>query len=133
MANFYTCDPDQLKILSVCFLEPATGEQERRGIELHARVHELAAIGGASYIGNIAALLTAAGKWRKLSCRDREAIGCYRTVQDAIGNGASFATGISALKKGSACYKAIGSEDQKNALAFLSCSIGAMNFSSGED
>lgn len=129
----YTCNPNTLAIASTCFLEPSSGEQERRAIELHARVKELSAIGGANYDGNIAALMTAAGRWRKFSCNQREAIGTYRTVQDSIANGSGISANINALKKSSRCYKAIGKEDQKNLLAFLSCSIGVFNKASGDD
>ena len=129
----YNCDPNALLIASKCFLDPNIGVEQRKAIELHARVKELQALGGANYAGNISALMLAAAKWRLMMNNQREAISTYRTVQDSVTNGSGIATDINSLKKASSCYLAIGSEDKKNLLAFLSCSIGVFNKSDGGD
>lgn len=128
----YTCNPDALLKSSICFLEPSSGEVEREAISLFARVQNLAALGGPNFTGNIAGLLIAMRdpngntNWREFSCTQREAIGTYRHVQDAIYDGATFATDINSLKKLATCYLAMGKEDRKNALAFLSCAISTL-------
>jgi hypothetical protein len=129
----YSCDPNVLIVASSCFIEPAMGDQYRRAIELHARVKELSALGGANYDGNISALMKAALKWRLFHCNQREAIATYRTVQDSIVNGSGISSNVNALKKSARCYVAIGKEDQKNLLAFLGCSISTLNKADGGD
>jgi hypothetical protein len=127
----YSTDANALLTVSACFREPAMGEATRRGIELYCRVQELIALGGANY-SNIGTLCTASGKWRTLAGDQRESIGCYRTVQDALQNGATISTNVSTLKKNAACFISMAKEDQKNLLAFLGAVIGDLNKAAGE-
>lgn len=139
LANYYLCDPNSILIASKCFLDPNIGVEQRRAIEIFARVQELQALGNSDgfnlpkidYSLSIAGLLTAAGKWRLLSANQREAISTYFTVQDSLTNNAVFSSDINSLKKNSACYLAIGENDKKNLLSFLRCAIGYYNVSEG--
>jgi len=138
-SNYYLCDPNSILIASNCFLDPNIGVEQRRAIEIFARVQELQALRNLEgfplptidYSLSIAGLLTAAGKWRLLSANQREAISTYFTVEDSLRNNAVFSTNINSLKKNSACYLAIGENDKKNLLSFLRCAIGFYNVNEG--
>jgi hypothetical protein len=129
MANpTYNCNANTLLIASSCFINPAMGHDMRLAIELYARVGNLMASGGTNYVGNLQKLKddAATNQWINLACNQREAIATYRTVQDALADGATFASDINSLSKAAKCYLALGIEDKKNVLAYLACALSAL-------
>lgn len=128
MPAIYSCNANTLLIAAACFINPAMEHDKRLAVELHARVGNLAAIGGTDYRNNLQKLLqdAATSQWLKLACSQREAIALYRTIKDAISDGAAFATDINSLTKAAKCYEALGIEDKKNVLAYLGCAISTL-------
>jgi hypothetical protein len=129
MADFYPRDPIALRKLSACYIEPAMGEPYREGIEIHAKVKNLQAIGGANYDTNLPALLLASGYYKTFVCNEREAIRTYVTVQNALQDGATFVQGtsVNGLKKSARCYEQLPKEIRKNVLLFLSVAINLVD------
>lgn len=128
MAN-YTCDLNTLLTNAKCFLEPCFGPEDREAIEIYLKIQNLKASGGADYTGagGLAALLIAAKQWQVLACNQRKAIELWMDMENAIFNGASFATDANSLRSGSACILCVGHEYKKAINSFLKCQLNSID------
>lgn len=120
------CDPNQLAIQAACFSANCLGPDDREAIDIHARVRELAAIGGTSYIGHLPQLLVDAKSWSRLDEDTRRTITLLLDIDNAINKGASFPTDINSLRRDSRCYLCLPWEQKKNVKLFLKCRLNLL-------
>ena len=125
-AQQFSCDLNTLLTESVGFLQPAMGESEIEGIDLYLRVANLAASGGANYVGDVTALTQAAAAWQRLSQVERKAIALFIDLQDAVDDGAVVSQTPNTLKIASTCYACLPKDVRKNTLLFLKCALSQL-------
>lgn len=128
MANQTTnCAPNVLLNRAKCFQKNCLGPQDWDGIEIYARVLNLAASGGSNYTGNTNALLKACKEYQALPSDQRKAIDLLLTLDNANDNGAVVSYDPSVLKKNAAGFISLGTELQKQVLLFLKCELAKLD------
>jgi hypothetical protein len=128
MAADYKSTLNDLKIAATCFMPQCMGEKERLAIELHIRLKDLAAVSnGTTY--TVASLLVAAKAWTDLRKDERQAIGLYLDLQNAIADSSVFPSGSTAngLKIDSRCVtQCMGEEQLRNLNLFLKWKLNTL-------
>jgi hypothetical protein len=122
-----SCAPSVLLSRAKCFEKNCLGPSDLEGIEIYARVANLAASGGDDYTGNINALLTACKTYQAIPGDQRKAIDLLLTIDNANDNGAVVSYDPNVLKKNAAGYISLGIELQKQVLLFLKCQLGKLD------
>lgn len=122
-----SCGPNALLARAKCFEKNCLGPQDWDGIEIYARVANLAASGGTNYTGNINALLKACREYQALPSDQRKAIDLLLTIDNANDNGAVVSYDPNVLKRNAAGLISLGTELQKQVLLFLKCQLGKLD------
>lgn len=122
-----SCDINTLISRSKCFQKNCLGEQDWEGIEIYARIQNLAASGGADYRTNFDALLLAAKAYQPVPSDTRKAIDLLLTLDNANDNGATVSYNPNVLKSGAARMISLGVELQKQLNLFLKCSLAKLD------
>jgi hypothetical protein len=125
MAN-YSTDPVQLRKNAACFMDDSNSNKNRRAIALFLKLQNLKAIGGTDYTNGqagLTALRLAAGKWLTFAKNERESIGTWISMENAIFDGAVINTNINQLKTNSRFYLPIPDENLDNLLLFVGALI----------
>lgn len=121
-----SCEPDALLARAKCFEKNCLGELDLNGIEILARVKNLAASGGANYT-TINALLSACRHYQALPKDQRRAISLLLSIDNANDDGANVSYNPNVLKGQAAGYIALGVELQQQVLLFLRCSLAKLD------
>jgi hypothetical protein len=121
------CSANALLVASACFSDQCLGPDDREAIQLVAMFHELAAVGGTNYVGNLPQLLKDAASWQILNEDQRRQIVTYMTVVNAIKNGAGMSLNMNTLRAQSKCALCLPWEQKKNVELFLKCQLNALN------
>lgn len=122
-----TCDINALLNRAKCYEKQCLGPQDIEGIEIYARIQNLAASGGPDYRSNMDALFQAAKQYQVIPCDQRKAIDLLLTIDNANDNGASVSYDPNVLKKNSAPFISLGVELQKQLLLFLKCQLAKLD------
>ena len=125
MADSYSCDLNALLGATACFQDKCMAQSDRDAVKIYARIKNLAALGGTDYSSDLTQLMDDAALWRLRSPDELAAVDVYITLQNAINNGASIDTAVSALATAIKCLKGqcVGTADAQGLLAYLKCAI----------
>lgn len=122
-----SCDINDLISRSKCFQKNCLGPQDWDGIEILARVANLAASGGADYTNDPHALFEAAKAYQPIPSDTRKAIDLLLTIDNANDNSATVSYDPNVLKAQAAGFISLGTELQKQLLLFLKCQLGKLD------
>lgn len=126
----YSTDPITLRKNAACFMDDTNSETNREAITLFLRLQNLKAVGGTDYTNGQAGLLALrkdAGKWLTFAKNERESIGTWISLQNAVFDGASINSDINQLKKNARFYLPIAQEDRKNLLLFVGTLLNTLD------
>ncbi len=122
------CDPNALAAAASCFGPNCCGPDDRRAIDLHVRIQELAAIGGIDYRGMTghAKLAVDTKGWLRLDEDTRRQITLLLDIDNALKKGAVFPTDINSLKSAARCYLCTPWEQRQAMLLYLKCQLNSV-------
>jgi hypothetical protein len=122
-----TCSLPALIAASSTFGSNTISRDERLAIQVYLMMAGLAAAGGNNYTASIQTLQQNAESWYPLNRDQRNAIGLYIEMQNAVNEGASITQTVASLRNAAKCLVCIPPQNLEAIMLFLQCQLNALN------